>query len=196
MFVPIWFFMIPSWLIITVSIIMIFPILGRGFISYLRYVNYVLTEWLYDRSDNLIFNNKKKQKSFSEYSKKYKDEQERRQREEQWQRQQEEWNRRFRDFTSDFSFGSYQYNNDYSQNYSNIYQDDFKSRYEKSCDILGVSYNADKYQIKLNYRKLAKKYHPDINKNPDAKDKFQKINSAYEFLSDENIQRYNNTYNN
>ena len=44
------------------------------------------------------------------------------------------------------------------------------------------------------YRKLAKKYHPDLNKEPGAKEKFQEINDAYEFLSEENIKKYKNNY--
>ena len=70
--------------------------------------------------------------------------------------------------------------------------DDFVKTYEGYCDTLGVGYNADKYEIKLNYRKLAKKYHPDINKAADATAKFQEVNNAYDFLSNEqNIERYN-----
>ena len=68
---------------------------------------------------------------------------------------------------------------------------EFKSRYEKSCALLGVPIDTDKYQVKLAYRKKAKEYHPDINQSPDATKKFQEINEAYEFMSDENIQRYN-----
>lgn len=67
---------------------------------------------------------------------------------------------------------------------------DFKSQYEKNCDVLGLSYDTDEYQVKLAYRKLAKKYHPDLNKSPDATKKFQEVNAAYEFLSKENIDRY------
>ncbi len=40
-------------------------------------------------------------------------------------------------------------------------------------------------QIKKAYRKLAKKYHPDINKSPQAEEKFKEINGAYEILGDE-----------
>ena len=36
---------------------------------------------------------------------------------------------------------------------------------------------------------MAKKYHPDVNKTADAKEKFAKINNAYETLSDENKRR-------
>src|SRR5699024_373169 len=77
-----------------------------------------------------------------------------------------------------------------NQGYSNPV-DDFVTKYKKSCDILEVDYNADKYAIKLAYRKMAKKYHPDINKSENATEKFQEINNAYDFLSDENIKRYN-----
>lgn len=55
-----------------------------------------------------------------------------------------------------------------------------KSLYE----TLGVSENASADEIKKSYRKLARKYHPDINKDESAVDKFKEINAAYEVLSD------------
>lgn len=51
--------------------------------------------------------------------------------------------------------------------------------------ILGVSKQATIQEIKKAYRKLAKKYHPDLNKEPGASEKFKQINEAYEVLSDE-----------
>ena len=51
-------------------------------------------------------------------------------------------------------------------------------------DILGVDKNADDKQIKEAFRNLSKKYHPDINKDPDATEKFKEINEAYQVLSD------------
>ncbi|KAB1210204.1 Chaperone protein DnaJ [Morella rubra] len=51
--------------------------------------------------------------------------------------------------------------------------------------ILGVSRNASKSEIKSAYRKLARSYHPDVNKEPNAEQKFKDISNAYEVLSDD-----------
>ena len=56
-----------------------------------------------------------------------------------------------------------------------------KNHYE----ILGVKRNATADQIKKAYRKLARKYHPDVSKEPDAEEKMRAINVAYETLSKE-----------
>jgi len=55
-----------------------------------------------------------------------------------------------------------------------------KSLYE----TLGLSDNASESEIKKAYRKLARQYHPDVNKDPSAEEKFKEINAAYEVLSD------------
>jgi len=56
-----------------------------------------------------------------------------------------------------------------------------KSLYE----TLGVNENSTSAEIKKAYRSLAKKYHPDMNKDAGAEDKFKEINAAYEVLGDE-----------
>ena len=52
-------------------------------------------------------------------------------------------------------------------------------------EVLGVSKSASKDEIKKAYRKLSKQYHPDINKEANAADKFKEIAEAYEVLSDD-----------
>jgi curved DNA-binding protein CbpA len=56
-----------------------------------------------------------------------------------------------------------------------------KSYYE----ALGVPENADKKTIKSAYRQKARKYHPDVNKDPGAEEMFKEISNAYEVLSDD-----------
>jgi molecular chaperone DnaJ len=52
-------------------------------------------------------------------------------------------------------------------------------------DILGLERSAGADDIRRAYRRLAKQYHPDVNKEPDAEEKFKEINEAYAVLSDE-----------
>ncbi|PTX64847.1 molecular chaperone DnaJ [Melghirimyces profundicolus] len=51
-------------------------------------------------------------------------------------------------------------------------------------EVLGVSRDASSDEIRKAYRKLARKYHPDVNKSPDAEQKFKEVNEAYEVLRD------------
>lgn len=57
---------------------------------------------------------------------------------------------------------------------------EFKDYY----DVLGVSRDASQEEIKKSYRKLARKYHPDVYKGEDADVRFKSINEAYQVLSD------------
>ena len=56
--------------------------------------------------------------------------------------------------------------------------------YKDYYKILGVAKNASKDDIQRAYKKLARKHHPDVNKAPDAEDRFKEINEAKEVLKD------------
>jgi DnaJ-domain-containing protein 1 len=195
---------------------LIVPFIGTIAVSYLKYIHYIATEYFYDKADYYLLGRKAAFEKMAGYGKKYREnlERERREKEEaERKRREEEYKKRFENFGG----GYYTFNNfdDFEeffrqaggQNYGNYQQgyynqnsggqgaspfSSFKDQYEKACDTLGVEYTADKYEIRLAYRKLAKIYHPDINKDEKATEKFQEINNAYDFLSDENIQRYKN----
>lgn len=51
-------------------------------------------------------------------------------------------------------------------------------------EILNIGRNANNEEIKNSFRNLARKYHPDVSKEPDAEEKFKEINEAYAILSD------------
>jgi len=52
-------------------------------------------------------------------------------------------------------------------------------------EVLGVGRSASADEIKKAYRQLARKYHPDVNKESEAEGRFKEINEAYEVLSDQ-----------
>lgn len=56
------------------------------------------------------------------------------------------------------------------------------SRWESPYEVLGVSPSGSLEEIKKAYRRLALKYHPDVNKEPDAQEKFMRIKHAYNTL--------------
>jgi curved DNA-binding protein len=58
-------------------------------------------------------------------------------------------------------------------------------------EALGVARNATADEIQRSYRKLARTYHPDVNKDPGAEERFKEVSEAYDVLSDpETRQRY------
>lgn len=61
--------------------------------------------------------------------------------------------------------------------------------YNKACNILNVSIDADELTIKKAYRKLAMKYHPDRNPNDGAK--FVEIQKAYDLLKSRKTYGFN-----
>jgi curved DNA-binding protein len=62
--------------------------------------------------------------------------------------------------------------------------------YKDYYAILGVGKTASEDEVKKAFKKLARKYHPDVNKEPGAEDKFKEINEAYTVLSDAEKRRY------
>jgi len=58
-------------------------------------------------------------------------------------------------------------------------------KYQDYYQILGVPRSAEKSEIKKAYRKLARKYHPDVNQDGGSEDKFKQVNEAYEVLKDD-----------
>lgn len=68
-------------------------------------------------------------------------------------------------------------------------------KYKDYYEVLGVSKNATIPDIKKSYKKLAKKYHPDLNPNDKAaEEKFKEINEAYEVLGDEEKRKKYDTF--
>jgi len=59
---------------------------------------------------------------------------------------------------------------------------------------LGISKDADQATIRKSFKKLARKYHPDLNQDPGAETKFKEINTAYEVLSDEQRRSMYDTF--
>lgn len=197
-----WTFIILNPLILVLLIILfIVPLLGRGLISYLKYIQYISTEYFYDKADYYLLGKDNRRGSFGSYKNEYFRQQEEARRKESQRRAeqtQKMWEEMFKDFYENMNSQGYNggyyrdYNNNQNYNQGNFYNptNDFIDKYEASCRTLELEPTVDKYEIKLAYRKMAKKYHPDINKAEDATEVFQKINEANEFLSDENIERY------
>lgn len=188
-------------------LIFVFPFIGKVAVSYLKYLQYMVTEYFYEKADFYLQGKDASFDSMGDYGRRYKrmQEQERIRREQEWMRQEQarraaqeeayrrQWEEFARSFGDQFSYG---YGNRESYGgYQGAGQGGpgslgFVDQYEKAAGVLGISPLADKYEVKLAYRKLAKKYHPDINKDPSATKKFQEINDAYEFMNEDNMNRY------
>nr|WP_300003066.1 J domain-containing protein [Tissierella sp.] len=193
-----WLIILNPMFIITVILTIIIIIGGTKLISYLKYRKYMITEFLFDWAAYYREGKEKTFKSFDEYGAKYKNMEEEKKRKE-WRKQQEEqqkqWEDRFRQWNEyqrqggGFNQGGSSQGGYSGQTYQNP-SIEFKQKYQESVKLLGVPIDSDVYQIKLAYRKKAKEYHPDINKAENATEMFQKINQAYEFLNEANIERY------
>lgn len=66
--------------------------------------------------------------------------------------------------------------------------------YKDYYKALGIKKDATQKEVQAAYRKLARKWHPDVNKKPDAEDKFKEINEAYEVLKDPEKRKRYDTY--
>ena len=196
---PIGWIIILNPMFIFAVILTIFIIIGgTKLISYLKYVKYMMTEYLFDQAAYYREGKEKTFQSFDEYGAKYKnmeEEKKRAERRKQQEEQNRQWEERFRQWNDyqrqggGFNQGGSSQGGYGGQTYQNP-SIEFKQKYEQSIKLLGLSSDADIYQIKLAYRKKAKEYHPDINKAENATEIFQKINEAYEFLNESNIERY------
>lgn len=203
-----WLFLMQPEVLLFLFVIFVVPMLGRSFISLLKYGEYVTTEYLHDYGDYLQSGKNRSFRSFGEYGRNYvRMEQEKAERAQRARREAEQrmWEERFRAWYQHQQQQQSRYGNPYggyqrgpygpygsagqAPPYSNPYED-FVQKYEKAAAILGVPADTDEYQVKLAYRKLAKQLHPDVNKAPDATRKFQELSDAYDFLSKENIERY------
>ena len=61
--------------------------------------------------------------------------------------------------------------------------------YKDYYKVLGVARTANADEIKRAYRKLARRYHPDVSKEPQAEEKFKEVQEAYEVLRDPEKRR-------
>jgi len=69
-----------------------------------------------------------------------------------------------------------------------IFEARVKTFVKKYYDILGLPHHAGKQAVKAAYRRLALKYHPDVNKEHDAEKKFLEISETYEILTSPNLR--------
>ncbi len=83
------------------------------------------------------------------------------------------------------SYGNYGYDdNGYSNDYDSYNDTNTGTATYDPYEVLGLTKGATYNEVKKAYRKLSKKYHPDINHAPDAEEKFKEIDNAYQTLKD------------
>ncbi|WP_311488146.1 DnaJ domain-containing protein [uncultured Helcococcus sp.] len=192
-----------AFLLIATIVVFSISILGRSVLNSFRKVKYVQINFLYDYA-RYEMEGGVENKSYQFYKDKYdeiqrqKFEEELRREEERRRERQRQQEKQWREFFEQ-NFGGYSssqggyggYQGSSSQGRPGAFVG-FKQKYEEACDVLGVPYDADFSTIKAAYRKLAKKYHPDISKERHAEEMFKKVNNAFDFLSEENVRRYKN----
>ena len=192
-----------AFLLIATIVVFSISILGRSVLNSFRKVKYVQINFLYDYA-RYKMEDGVENKSYQFYKDKYdeiqrrKFEEELRREEERRRERQRQQEKQWREFFEQ-NFGGYSssqggyggYQGSSSQGRPGAFVG-FKQKYEEACDVLGVPYDADSSTIKAAYRKLAKKYHPDISKERHAEEMFKKVNNAFDFLSEENVRRYKN----
>lgn len=212
MFPPLLFFLFTGpglILLLILSLPMVISFLGKGSLRKLYQWQYATNKFLYAYADDMI-NNTNNRKDYSVYKQEYIDElnrkfEEQRRREEEARRRRqqaenERWEKIFEEYFNTFGRGGTYSDGRSEQSNTGGYQrpggynpfSQFKAQYEQACDVLGVPYNSDYSEIKSAYRRLAKRYHPDLSQESNAEEMFKKVNNAFEFLSEENVRRYKN----
>lgn len=215
LFIP----LLSSPIFLLIMAIALIPLIVRPILYILKKYKYALTNYFYDKSEALIAG-RQHSKSVGEYARDYDLQQQRKAREarqEQWETIfGDMFGRRSKtgqgggqsssqggQYGTNFSgydwrdFGNFQQGG-YSQGGYEGYQRrqaasnsfTFKQDYEKNAQILEVPFTASYNDIKRAYRKMAKKYHPDINKQAGASAKFAQITDAYNFFSEEKVDQY------
>ncbi len=178
-------------------LILIFPVIGSFAVSRLKYLQYMVTEFFYERADYYLLGKDITYETMGDYGRRYQrkiDEERRRQEEARARMEEELFRQRFEAFFNQANYYGGDYGSYNQGGYQGAYDGGFKEKYEAAIERLGVDVNADKYEIRLAYKKLAKKYHPDLNPDKDTTQIFQEINAANDFLNDENIARYKSMY--
>lgn len=182
-------------IVLSVIFIILIPFIGRGGVRFFKKYSEVFEKYFSYKYEQLI-NDSVEKKTFSYFIQEYdlklrKAAEERMRREEEERRKyQEAENERWRKFFEE-NFGSYQGGYNTGSRSDQGAFSSFTTQFENACDVLGVNYNSTFTEIKSAYRKLAKKYHPDLSNEKNAEEMFKKINNAFDFLSEENVNRYN-----